>query len=67
MWTELDLEETSKHACLVDHAGETVLAHLLSQPAFTNVLGLGVIVLVIAVVTWYLWRELRKLDHGEKS
>ena len=51
----------------MDHAREVVLEYLLLQPAEECVvLGLKNSTEAIAIGSWYLWWERRKLVHNEK-
>ena len=53
---------------MVDRAGKAVLEHLLSFPVDeTIVLGQKNGNLIIAITCWFLWRERRKLLHGERT
>ena len=66
-WRLLGLDFAIDKACVVDHVGEVVLEYLLLQPAEECVvLGLGNSMKAIAIGSWYLWRERRKLVHNEK-
>ena len=55
-------------ACVVNHVGEVVLEYLLLQPAEECVLlSLRNSTEAIAIGSWYLWWERRKLVHKEKT
>ena len=62
------LDQVIKIACKVDYAGEAVLEFLLSMPEQElTILGIRNVCELIAISTWYLWWERRKLVHKEKT
>lgn len=68
MWAALWLDGVIDHPCGVDLAGEAVLEFLLKQEKLHSpVLGLRKLDLVVAVGSWDLWWERRKLVHGEAT
>ena len=63
----LGLDFAIDKACDVDHPGEALPEYLLLQPAEECVvLGLGNSAKAIAISSWYLRWERRKLVHNEK-
>lgn len=62
------MESIVEVGCAVDQVGEAVLEYVLSLWADkTIVLGQGNGNLIIAIICWFLWRERRKLLHGERT
>ena len=68
VWKLLGLDEVIKRACEIDYAGEAILEYLLFLPEQeVSILGFQNVREMIAITTWYLWWERRKLVHEEKT
>ena len=68
VWKKKGLDQVIKRSCEVDYAGEAVLEVLLSMPERElTILGIRNVRELIAISTWYLWWERRKLVHKEKT
>ena len=67
VWKKQGLDQVIKRACEVDYAGEAVLEFLLSMPEWELTIGIRNVHELIAISTWYLWWERRKLVHKEKA
>ena len=62
------LDQFTRRACEVYYVGEAVLEFLLSMPKRElTILGILNIHEMIAITTWYLWWERRKLVHKDKT